>query len=272
MSLLYEPLQLNLFNGSLLVLAGFAAGIVNTLAGSGSVFTLSTLLFFDLPVSIANGSNRVGTSLQAFTAVYIFRKQDKSIFTWSKAFLVPSVLGALVGAYLALYLDNELFKKVLGGIMVFLLFLVLLNPKKGLKETVEEVSKKHHWSIWPVFFLIGLYGGFIQAGIGIMLLVSLVSIAKFSMMKANAVKLMIVLIYSIPVFFIFVYYQQIDWGAGCLLAVGQFVGSYLTAKFAVKSPHINNWIRRLLIFMICLTIAKLFGVLDWIVESSLLFN
>ena len=260
----FEPLQLTLFNASVLTLAGFAAGIVNTLAGSGSVFTLSTLIFFGLPVNIANGSNRVGTSLQALVAVGVFRKNDKSLFKWSLPFLIPSVTGAMLGAYLAIFLNNEVFKVVLGGIMIFLLFLILINPKKGLKEVVEESTKQNKWITWPVFFGIGFYGGFIQAGIGILLLVSLVSIAKFTMVKANIVKIVIVLAYSIPVFFIYVYDNQIDWAAGGFLALGQLIGSYLAARFAVKNPHANTWIRKLLIGMICLTIAKLFGGLDWL--------
>ena len=264
MVLLFEPLQLSLSNVFLLILAGFAAGVVNTLAGSGSVFTLSTLIFFGLPADIANGTNRVGTSLQSLVAVSVFRKNDKSIFKWSKPFLLPAVLGSLVGAQVAIGLSEEIFNWVVGGIMLALLIIILINPKKGLKEIVEETQKQNQWAIWPIFFAIGFYGGFIQAGIGILLLVSLVAVAKFTMVKANAVKLMIVLAYSFPVFFIYIYNDQIDWVAGSWLAVGQLTGSFLAARFAVKNTKANTWIRRLLITMICLTILKLFGILELI--------
>ncbi|MGB0521385.1 MAG: sulfite exporter TauE/SafE family protein [Flammeovirgaceae bacterium] len=262
MILLAETLQPNLLNTCLLILAGFAAGVVNTLAGSGSVFTLSTLIFFGLPANIANGSNRVGTSLQALVAVLVFRKSDKSIFKWSAPFVIPAILGSLLGAQAAIDLSEEVLNWVIGGIMIFLLMLILFNPRRGLKEVVEASTKQNPWLIWPLFFAIGFYGGFIQAGIGILLLVSLVSVAKFTMVKANAVKLVIVLAYSIPVFFIYVYNEQIDWVAGGLLAVGQLTGSFLAARFAVRNTQANRWIRRLLIIMICMTILKLFGVLD----------
>lgn len=263
----FTPVELNVLNAFLLSLAGFAAGIVNTLAGSGSVFTLSILIFFGLPVDIANGSNRVGTSLQAVVAVAVFRKNDKSLFKWTYPFIIPSVAGAIVGAYLATFLNTEIFKVVFGAVMVFLLFVILFNPKKGLKEVIEEHTHQYNnWVMWPVFFAIGFYGGFIQAGIGILLLVSLVSIAKFTMVKANIVKVVIVFIYSIPIFFIYVYYDQIDWTAGGFLAIGQMLGSYLAAKFVVKNPQVNAWIRKLLIFMICLTLLKLSGGLAWIGE------
>lgn len=270
MTLLFEPLSLTVTNSLLLIAAGFAAGVVNTLAGSGSVFTLSTLLFFGLPADIANGSNRVGTSLQALVAVSIFRKNDKSIFQWSKPFLIPAILGSLFGAQAAIGLSEQVLNFVIGGIMVFLLILILLNPKRGLKEVVEDTTKQNKWQIWPIFFAIGFYGGFIQAGIGILLLVSLVSVAKFTMVRANAVKLVIVLAYSFPVFFIYIYNDQVDWVAGGMLAVGQLTGSFLAARFAVKSPQANTWIRRLLIVMICMTIIKIFGIWDWV--SSLSFS
>lgn len=267
MILLAKTLDPNFISISLLILAGFAAGVVNTLAGSGSVFTLSTLLFFGLPADIANGSNRVGTTLQSLMAVSIFRKNDTSLFKWSKPFLIPAVLGSLLGAQAAIGLSEQMLNAVIGGIMLFLLAIILFNPKKGLKEVVEETNKKHKWTIWPVFFAIGFYGGFIQAGIGILLLVSLVSIAKFTMVRANAVKLVIVLTYSFPVFFIYLYNDQIDWVAGGLLAVGQLLGSFLAARFAVKNSKANKWIRVLLICMIILTVIKLFGIWDWVYAS-----
>lgn len=263
MLLLVDLLQPDIVQGSLLIVAGFAAGVVNTLAGSGSVFTLSTLIFFGLPADIANGSNRVGTSLQALVAVSVFRNNDSSIFKWSKPFVIPAIIGAMLGAQAAIDLNEEILKMAIGCIMVFLLLLIVFNPKKGLKEVVEEVDKHNKWAIWPLFFAIGFYGGFIQAGIGILLLVSLVSVARFTMVKANIVKIVIVLAYSIPVFFIYIYHDQIDWVAGGLLALGQFIGAFLAARFAVKNELANTWIRRLLIAMICLTILKLFGLLDW---------
>ncbi len=243
---------------ALLVAAGLAAGMVNTLAGNGSVFTLSALIFLGLPIDIANGTNRIGTALQSITAVSIFRKHDKDLFTDSWPYLIPSFTGAQIGAWVvADIVSREQLNFIIGLIMLGLLVLVLANPKKGLKEGVDKAVNP--WVRAVAFFAIGFYGGFIQAGIGILLLVSLVNLAGHSLVKANAIKLVVVLGYSIPVLGIFLWYDQVNWVMGLWLAVGQVLGSSLAARFAVKSSKANQWIRRLLIVMILLAVAKLFG-------------
>lgn len=242
----------------LLVLAGFAAGIVNTLAGNGSVFTLSTLIFLGLPADVANGTNRVGTALQSITAVSVFRSHDKNLFQYSLPYLLPSFLGALLGAWVVADLPEQVLRWVMGSIMLGLLAMILTNPKKGLKEGEHPPAKK--WVQVVTLFAVGFYGGFIQAGIGILLLVALVNLAAHSMVKSNAIKLVVVLAYSIPVLGIFIWHGQVDWGKGLWLALGQVAGSFLAARFAVKNTQANQWIRRLLIVMILLAVAKLFGL------------
>ena len=244
---------------ALLIIAGLAAGMVNTLAGNGSVFTLSALIFLGLPIDIANGTNRIGTTLQSITAVSVFRKHDKNLFDYSWPYVLPSFIGAQIGAWVvADIVSRELLNWIIGAIMLGLLVLVLANPKKGLKEGIDK--KVNPWVRAVVFFAIGFYGGFIQAGIGILLLVSLVNIAGHSLVRSNAIKLVVVLAYSIPVSCIFLWYDQVNWSMGIWLAVGQVIGSFTAARFAVKSSKANQWIRGLLIVMILLAVAKLFGV------------
>jgi len=240
---------------------------VNTLAGSGSIFTLASLIFFGLPADIANGTNRIGTTFQTITAVSVFRKHEKGIFDWSKPYIIPSILGGVLGAWVATDIDKRAFDWVIGGIMLFLLVLILVNPKSKLKTQVEEATTKNKkpWVRFLVFTLVGFYGGFIQAGIGILLLVSLVALEHFTMARANVVKVILVFAFSIPVFLVFVYKQQVAWVPGCLLAVGQVAGSLIAAKFVIKyQAQASKWIRALLIIMILLTEAKLFGLFDWV--------
>jgi uncharacterized membrane protein YfcA len=257
-------IELEWYGYGLLILAGFAAGLVNTLAGSGSVFTLSTLIFFGLPTDIANGTNRIGTTLQTITAVWVFRKHEKNTFKWSLPFIIPSVLGAILGAFIAADLNEQTFRYVVGGIMFFLLLLIIFNPKKQLKNNEPSEQKKASWLHFILFFFIGVYGGFIQAGIGIMLLVSLVSLMGFDMVKANIVKVVVVFAFCFPVLLVFVLNDQVNWLMGGFLAIGQLLGSLLAAKFSLKNSNANKWIRVLLVVMILLTEAKIFGLFDLI--------
>ena len=241
---------------ALLLVAGFSAGVVNTLAGNGSVFTLSALIFLGLPADIANGTNRIGTSMQSLTAVTVFRSHDRGVFQYSLPYLWPSFLGALLGAWVVADLPESVLKWVMGVIMLFLLILILANPKKGLKEGEHEPAKP--WVKALALFGIGFYGGFIQAGIGVLLLVSLVNLGAHSLVKSNAIKLVVVLAYSLPVLGVFIWYDKVAWEMGVWLGVGQVAGSFLAARFAVKNQKANQWIRSLLIAMILLAVAKLF--------------
>jgi hypothetical protein len=243
---------------ALLVLAGAAAGFVNTLAGNGSVFTLSTLIFFGLPLDVANGTNRIGSSIQSITAVGVLRTHDRRLFRDSLPYLLPSFIGAQLGSWVVVDLGEEVLRWVFGGIMLVLLAIMLANPKKGLEEGGPASPL---WVRSIAMFAIGFYGGFIQAGIGIMLIVSLVALGGHSLVKANAIKLVVVLAYSLPVLGVFIGHNDVHWGMGLWLALGQAVGSFVAARWATKHPAVNQWIRRLLFAMILLAVAKLFGLL-----------
>lgn len=252
--MLLAYVELPWYGHVLLVLAGMATGAINTLAGSGSIFALSALIFFGLPADLANGTNRIGTTLQGLTAVSVFRKHDKSLFKTSLPHLIPSFIGALIGAQVAADIGDKLFKMLLGGLMIFLLLITLFSPTKGIKETLP----KHPVIQVIALFAIGFYGGFIQVGIGILLLVGLVSLSGLTLAKANTIKSVIVMAYSIPVLFIFVGHGEVEWVMGSWLALGQFAGTYLAARFAINSPRINEVIKWLLVVMMIVTAGKLF--------------
>lgn len=237
--------------------AGFLAGIVNTLAGGASIFTLSTLLFFGLPAGLANGTNRLGILLQNFAGTYTFMKNDLLDMKSSTRFVVPSLIGAILGAVAAVEINEELLELVVGLLMTGVLFLVLFNPKRKYKIGSKPQST-NRWANLLLFFAIGFYGGFVQAGIGIVILVALFRGSNYSLLKGNAVKMLIIFLYTVPVFFIFVYNDQVAWVFAILLAVGQIAGTWFTGKFLVQHPKANLWVRWVLIMMIVFSIIKSF--------------
>lgn len=241
----------------LMLLAGCAAGIINTLAGSGSVFTLSIMLFAGLPEPVANATNRVGILLQSIVALKGFKQNKQLDVKSSKLPLIAVLMGAMVGAYFAVDIDKELLEKIIGAVMVFLLILIVtkLKPQISQEETKEQPLSKQVLQ-FILMFVSGFYGGFIQAGVGVLLLVAVSLSTSMNLVKANAFKLLAVLIYTIPVLAIFIWQGLVNWQYGLTLALGQSIGAYLASKFGASHPKAPIWIKRILITVIVLTIIK----------------
>lgn len=241
----------------LIIVAGVIAGAINTVAGSGSVVTLAMLSFLGLPSTMANGTNRIGVLFQSITGTATYRKHTEIDTKAYRGVILVSVIGALLGAQLAVELNEKILNFAIGSLMIVLLGLVLFKPKQWLKQQSVE-STWPAWLRYTAFFFIGVYGGFIQAGVGIFLLSALILGEGLTIAKANGIKLMIVLIYTIPSLLLFVFNDQVYWAFGLLLAVGQIFGAWVAAKFATRYENANVWIRYLLILILIFSIYRFF--------------
>ncbi|NLR94534.1 MULTISPECIES: sulfite exporter TauE/SafE family protein [Flammeovirga] len=250
------------------VITGIIAGIVNTLAGGGSLFTLSLLMFLGMPVGIANGTNRLGILFQNITGTYTFSKSNLLDIPSSMKYVIPSLLGAIVGAFTVADIDEQTLQYIIGSIMTAMLYPIIKGNKQ--KTSIHfSAHQKPSFVIWRdniIFFCIGFYGGFVQAGIGIMILVSVSNLGKMSLIRANAVKMLIIAAYTFPVFLVFVYKGQVIWVAAILLAIGQVIGTWFAGKFASGSEKVNIFIKWLLVSMVAVSILKMFGLLTWLIE------
>ncbi len=241
----------------LIILAGALAGIINTLAGSGSVVTISLLTFLGLPSNIANGTNRIGTFVQSIIAnkKLVFDQKDsipKNVI-WQ---IVPAVIGAILGSFIAVELNEKMMDIIIGWLFVCLLIIIIYNPGAWLKKQSEIKGNPKSFLSIVMFFLIGIYGGFIQAGVGIFLLSALVLFAGYNYKMANSIKLLIVLAFLIPSLIIFIAKNQVVWSYGLLMAFGQSFGAYFASKFAIHHPKINVYVRYILIIIIIISIIK----------------
>ena len=238
----------------LIILAGFVAGAINTVAGSGSVVTLSMLSFLGLPSTVANGTNRIGVLFQSIVGYTTYKKHTPVENNWG--ITIATVIGSIIGTQIAVEINEQMMNISIGILMIGLLGLVLMKPKEWLKQKSNEQA---NWSMpmrYFVFFLVGIYGGFIQAGVGILMLSALILGEGLALAKANGMKLLIVLIYTIPSLLLFVYYGQVNWIYGLLLAIGQIFGAWVSARFATQNPKANVWIRYLLIVILILSIFR----------------
>lgn len=244
------------------IAAGFACGFINTLAGSGSLITLPLLIFIGLPANVANGTNRVGVLIQNAVAAASFHKRE--MIHWPSAALlaVPAILGSIVGAQIAVNLDEEMMRRTIGVLMVVMLGIILFKPNRWLQGHPEAHKKRPGWLQMVIFFAIGVYGGFIQAGVGIFLLAGLVLSVGYDLVRANAVKVVIILLFTISAMAVFVMNGQVWWGVGLLLAIGNAIGGWVAAKMAVERGAV--FVRWLLIAVVSVSALQLLGVFSWL--------
>lgn len=241
----------------ILVLAGFATGVINTLAGAGTVITYSLFMLLGLPANVANGTNRFGVILQTFSSSYTFWKNDKLDTKKGLWLSIPIVIGTLSGAQIATHLKPELFEIILGVFMLTMLFFIFNNPEKWLVEQIHKTSRKVTFNQYVLFFLVGLYGGFIHIGVGIFLLVLLVLNAGYDLVKANGLKVFLVFIYSPFALAIFIYYNQVNYSYGLIAALGNVIGGILASKIAIKKGSgVLRWF--LMVIILLFSIQLLF--------------
>ena len=246
----------------LVVLAGVAAGFVNMLAGNGSLITLPVLIFIGLPANIANATNRVGVTLQNIVGTAGFYQQKRLDVRGALFLSAPTALGSVLGAQLAVNIDELLFKRVLAVIMIIMLGLMAIKPERWLAGREAGAGTRLTVANALVFFAIGVYGGFLQAGVGIFLLVALVLGAGYDIVRGNAVKIAIVLALTAVALLIFWANAKVEWGIGLLLGMGNMIGAWLGTRFAVDKGAV--WVRRFVIVVVLTSAAQLLGVFQWL--------
>jgi uncharacterized membrane protein YfcA len=248
----------------LIVAAGFVAGFINTLAGSGSLITLPLLIFAGLPATIANGTNRVAVFLQTVVAVKKFHKSGTLDLSRGLQLAIPAIFGAILGAQIAVNLNERVMETVIGILMVVMLVVILVRPKRWLQGRPEMLRQRPGWLQLSVFFFIGIYGGFIQAGVGIFLLAGLVLGAGYELVRANAVKNLIVMVSTLFALIVFVIHDQVSWIPGLVLAIGNMLGAWVAARVAVeKGAKLVRWI---LIAVIAVSATVLLGFSDFVMQ------
>ncbi|MFN3236101.1 MAG: sulfite exporter TauE/SafE family protein, partial [Pseudomonadales bacterium] len=182
-------LEISFLTVSLLVIAGLIGGFINTLAGGGSMLTLPVLMMMGMPADVANATNRVGVFLQSATAARGFKNYDRLDSGAILPMLVPTVLGALAGSLLASFLPVWLLKPTLLAAMVAMAIYMIVKPE-GV--TAPEGSKAYGVFEKPAgfiaLFFAGVYGGFVQAGVGFILIAALAGSLRYDLVRANALK------------------------------------------------------------------------------------
>ncbi|MFZ5648569.1 MAG: sulfite exporter TauE/SafE family protein [Bacillota bacterium] len=241
-------------------LAGVASGFVNTVGGGGSLISLPALIFAGLPSAVANGTNRIALMAQNVVAIEYFRQKGFFYPKLSLLLGIPAVLGSILGAKFAISLSDEMFNKVLALVMLTVLVLIIWRPEKKFLKSGEQENLEGLRLIGAVlaFFGVGFYGGFIQAGVGFIIIASLTLITGMSLVKINSLKVFISIIYMFSSLLVFVFSGKVDWVLGIILAAGNAIGAYLGGVFTVHKG--DKWIRVFLVVTVLILSGKLLGV------------
>lgn len=238
-----------------LIVVGFIAGIINTMAGGGSLLTLPILIFLGLPPSIANGTNRIAILFQNVFTTAGFKSKGVKTFPFSIYVGISALFGAILGARIAVDISGETFNKILAIIMVVIVVYMVLKSKNKHLAALEKTSGKQLWVSIVLFFFVGVYGGFIQAGVGFIMLLILSSVNNISLVKSNAIKVTVALIYTVAAVAVFAYNDKINWRIGLTLAIGTALGGWFASRWSVKKG--DEIVRKFLIVMVVIMAIKL---------------
>lgn len=240
----------------LLTLAGVVAGWLNVLAGGGSLLTVPLMVFMGIPGPVANGTNRIAILMQNITAVTTFRKRGLSDFRLSLSLAAAASIGAVFGANVGVHLEGEWFDRVLALIMIGVMIIMGHSGLKGGGPAPDNDGKAKNLLLGHVLMIgAGFWGGFIQLGVGFILMPILHRVMGFNLVLTNMHKVFVVLVYTVVALVVFASQLQLLWWVGLWLALGNSIGGWLGAHTAITRGE--NWIRWVLNLTLAAFILKL---------------
>ncbi len=247
---------MELWQLAILSLLGVGSGWLNVMAGGGSLLTVPMMLFLGIPGPVANGTNRISIIGQNIVAVWGFFSQGFSDFRLSASLAVAASIGAFFGASVGVQLDGVWFNRVLAGIMLGILAIMLLDRQGGKKQEPAPDAKPRNLVVGHILMIgAGAWGGFIQIGVGFLLMPILYRVMGIDLVRTNMHKVFIALCFSVVALCVFASQVQIVWQAGAALAFGNGIGGYLGTRSAIAKGA--PLIRRVFVIVIIVMIIKL---------------
>ena len=257
-------MQLELWQLIFLAALGMIAGVLNVIAGGGSLLTLPAMIFLGIPETVANGTNRVAILAQNVSAVSGFRKKGFSDFKLSFTLALASVPGAVLGAHAGALIRGALFNRILAVVMISVIVLMAMkgrkkSPEKSSSSQTQSPARPHSRTrlFWGHvgMLVIGFYGGFIQAGVGFLLMAVLHNVMRLDLVRVNMHKVFIVGTFTLAALVVFLAHDKIWWIPGVCLAVGNSMGGWIGSQLSISKGE--TFIRRVLYVALLAMAAKL---------------
>lgn len=249
-------------NWLLIIASGLGAGFINAISGGGAMLTVPALIFIGFPPGVANGTNRIAVVVQNIAALATYHRLGFVNHRTGLSLAIPATVGSLLGASMSIRLDDAQFRTILGFVMLFMIGPILAEPYLNEKAAQWRRATQSGWIPWVIFFLIGVYGGLLQIGVGIFVLVALSVFEGFDLVLANGIKVEIVLCLTALALILFIADGKVVWKEGLILSASNALGAWLGAHWGVKKGAF--WIRVVLTATVIVMALQLLGVLAWI--------
>ena len=220
---------MEVLNWLLIFIASIAAGFINIMAGGGSMLTIGLMILLGYDPQLANGTNRIGVLIGALSGAATFKSEKFSDMKTSFLLAAFAIPGAIIGSIYSVKISAEAFEKSLAIVMIFIILTMFLPKGKRVDD-----GPKTSFLIYPAMLFVGFYGGFIQVGVGFLLMASLKHLSNFDLVRVNMHKTFIVLIYTLPVILVFGISGKIDIWLAAIISGGNAIGSYISVKLAIK--------------------------------------
>ncbi len=206
---------------------GAIAGFMNVLAGGGSILTLPALIFLGLDSVTANGTNRIAVVMQSASAVAAYHQKKVLLYKESVRYTLLTLPGAVLGALFAVQIGDATFKKILGVLTLLIVSTLFLPITKGNNRQEQKASA---WLFYPAMVAVGFYGGFLQAGVGFMIMACLYHLEKLELVTVNIHKVFLMLFFTLPALLVFALSGHLRWLPGIVLAAGNALGAWVGVR------------------------------------------
>ena len=224
-----------------LALAALVAGVINAIAGGGSLLMIPMLIAVGLPPTVANGTLRIAILVQAVLATITFQRQGVREIPASLRLMLPVIGGAALGTWFATRLPDTSMHTVFGVLLAVWAVVLVFRPERFLREQSEPRTPTA--LVYGAAVVVGIYGGFLQAGVGFPLLALVVLGLGRSMVDGNAIKSVLVAAYSAVSLALFVAAGDVAWREGAGLAVGSAVGGWAGARWQIRGGvRLVRWV------------------------------
>ncbi len=241
----------------MLVVSGIIVGIVNTLAGGGSVITMTMFMALGLPINVANGSNRIAVLFQNLTATVTFLRKRMLNIRHGLRLSIPVIIGNIAGSIVATHINETVFKICFGAILLVILLYIIFDNRIKIREGHNIDIKPLHY-LW--FLLIGFYGGYIYVGIGYLILAITLWSMRMDIVTANVIKNFVIFVATPFSLAVFMLNGQVDYMFGLLHGVGNIVGSFLASHYMVGWG--KGFIKTFIAVLVIICFADLVGIIS----------
>ena len=242
----------------LLLVSGVVVGIINTLGGGGSVITMALFMAMGIPVSVANGTNRIAVVMQNLSATIAFMRKKMLDLKSSLLLGIPTVLGTVAGSLLALDVSDKTFKVCLSLVLAIILVYLILDRGNAPKK--EGHALKIQWWHYPIFFLVGFYGGYIYIGLGFLILAVTIWTMNLDIVTANVLKGCVIFLSTPFALAVFMYNGQVDYVAGLVHGVGNILGAVMASHWVVSWGV--KFVKWFTLFIIIVSFIDLVGLIS----------